>query len=395
MRSDLLLRNVRPMAGPATDVLVQDGRIASIGPGLRAPKDAEVVEGDGQLLLPGLVDAHAHLDKTLWGLPWRRHTGGPTLPELIGNECRSRRELPPVAERAANLLEAYVAAGVTHIRSHVDVDTEVGLSSIEGVFEARDRFPDRVSVEIVAFPQSGLLTRPGTRELLEEAIVAGAELVGGLDPAGIDDDPAGHLDAIFDTAARHDRRIDVHLHDRGELGTWEVGLIVERTRVLGLAGRVTISHAFCLATLADGPFDRLARGLAEQRIAVTTVASPRGEPMPVHRLRDAGVTVGLGQDGIRDLWSPYGSGDMLERAMLLAWHSSFRRDEDVELALETATTGGARVLGLEGYGLDVGCWADVVVVPGETLAEAVVSHPARSLVVKRGQIIAGTLAPTA
>ena len=394
MGGDLLVKDVRPMGGPATDVLVRDGRIAALERGFGPPDGAAtVVDCKGRLLLPGFVDAHAHLDKTLWGLPWRPHSGGPTLPELIRNERRGRRELPPVARRAGNLLEAYVAAGVTHVRSHVDVDPEAGLAGIEGVLEARERFRDRVSVEIVAFPQSGMLVEPGTRELLEAAVEAGADCVGGLDPAGIDGDPVEHLDAVFGIAARHGRGVDIHLHDRGELGAWEVRLIIERTRALGLAGRVTISHAFCLAMVADDVFEQLARGLAEQRIAVATASSPRAEPLPLRRLRDAGVTVCLGQDGIRDLWSPYGTGDMLERAMHLAYRNTFRRDEDIELALEAATYGGARALGLEEYGLEVGCHADFVVLPGEVLAEAVVSRPPRSLVVKRGRVVAGPREP--
>ena len=144
-------------------------------------------------------------------------------------------------------------------------------------------------------------------------------------------------------------------------------MIVERTRALGLAGRVTISHAFCIAALAPPAFDVLARDLAEQRIALTTIAPGAREPLPLRRLRDVGVVVGLGQDGIRDLWSPYGSGDMLERSMLLAWRSGFRRDEDLGLALDAATGGGAHVLGLDHYGLDIGCQADLVLVRSQPL----------------------------
>ena len=170
---NLLLRNVRPVGGPITDVLVQDGRVASLGQGLAAPGQAlRAIDCEGDLLLPGLVDAHAHLDKTLWGLPFRPHTGGPTLAELIGNERRSRRELPQVAERASSLLRTYVAMGTTHVRTHVDVDPDAGLASIEGVFAARERFHDQIEVEVVAFPQSGMLVEPGTRDLLEAAVQA-------------------------------------------------------------------------------------------------------------------------------------------------------------------------------------------------------------------------------
>ena len=388
--TDLLLTNVRPLGEAACDILIQGGRIAEIGTGLRPAGDhSQVVDGGGQLAIPGLVDVHAHLDKTLWGLPWRAHTAGPGLAGLIENEHRGRAELAErgisVAERAGNLLAAYVAAGTSHIRSHVDVDTIAGLTSLEGVMEAREAFAGQITIELVAFPQSGLLVRPGTVELLEAAARGGVELVGGLDPAGYDRRPAEHLDAIFAIADRHGCGLDIHLHDPGELGAFQVDLIIDRTRALGLAGKVTISHAFCLAQIAEARLGRLVEGLAEQDVSIATVAPGNAPLPPLDSLRAAGVEVALGSDGIRDLWSPWGNGDLLERASLLAYRSGFRRDEELAAALELATFAGARVLGLESYGLEPGCRADLTLVPAETIGEAVVAHPARSLVVKRGQ----------
>jgi cytosine deaminase len=351
-----------------------------------------VVDGGGQLALPGLVDAHAHLDKTLWGLPWRPHTAGDGLAALIENEHRGRAELAEagvtVAERAGNLLGAYVAAGTSHIRSHVDVDTAAGLDSLHAVMEARAAFAGRVSVELVAFPQSGLLVRPGTAELLEAAVQAGADLVGGLDPAGFDQRPVEHLDTIFAIADRHGRGLDIHLHDGGELGAFTLDLIIERARVLGLAGKVTVSHAFALAEVPPPRLERLVEGLAGQRISLTTVAPGNRPPLPLARLRAAGVAVGLGCDGIRDLWSPWGDGDLLARAALLAWRAGARRDQDLAAALELATSGGAEVLGLPAHGLTPGCTADLVLLPATTPGEAVVTHPPRTLVLKAGQIVA-------
>jgi cytosine deaminase len=387
----LLLRNVRPLGGPAVDLLVDGGRIAEVGDGLAAPQDTTVVDGRGQLALPGLVDAHAHLDKTLWGLPWRPHTAGDGLAALIENEHRGRAELAAagvtVAERAANLLDAYVAAGTTHIRSHVDVDTAAGLDSLHGVMEARAAFAGRVDVQLVAFPQSGLLVRPGTVELLEAAVQAGADLVGGLDPAGFDHRPVEHLDAIFAIADRQGCGLDIHLHDGGELGAFTIDLIVERTRVLGLAGKVTVSHAFALAEVAPSRLERLVEDLAGQRISLTTVAPGNRPPLPLASLRAAGMAVGLGSDGIRDLWSPWGDGDLLARAALLAWRAGARRDRDLAAALEVATSGGAAVLNLSAYGLTPGCTADLSLVPATTLGEAVVTHPPRTLVLKSGRIL--------
>jgi cytosine/creatinine deaminase len=387
----LLLTNLRPMAGPALDLLVDGGRIAEVGERLRAPAGATVVDGRGQLALPGLVDAHAHLDKTLWGLPWRPHTAGDGLAALIENEHRGRAELAEagvtVAQRAASLLGAYVAAGTSHIRSHVDVDTAAGLDSLHGVMEARAAFADRITVELVAFPQSGLLVRPGTAELLEAAVQEGADLVGGLDPAGFDHRPTEHLATIFAIADRHGCGLDIHLHDGGELGAFTLDLVIERTRVLGLAGKVTVSHAFALAEVPGPRLERLIEGLAAQRISLTTVAPGNRPPLPLASLRAAGVAVGLGSDGIRDLWSPWGDGDVLARAALLAWRAGARRDEDLAAALEVATSGGAAVLGLPDYGLEPGCMADLVLVPATTLGEAVVTHPPRTLVLKAGRIL--------
>ena len=260
----LLLTGVRPLGGPARDLLVTDGRITRVGERLTAPEGATMVDGRGHLVVPGLVDAHAHLDKTLWGLPWRPHSAGDGLAALIDNEHRGRAELRrqgvTVAQRAGALLGAYVAAGTSHIRSHVDVDTAAGLDSLHGVMEARDAFADRVQVELVAFPQSGLLVRPGTAELLEAAVRAGADLVGGLDPAGFDRRPVEHLDAVFAIAGRHGCGLDIHLHEGGELGAFTIDLIIERTRALGLAGMVTISHAFALAEVPEPRLARLVEG---------------------------------------------------------------------------------------------------------------------------------------
>ena len=387
----LLLRNVRPMGGPGVDLLVDGGRIAEVGERLPAPTGATVVDGRGQLALPGLVDAHAHLDKTLWGLPWRPHTAGDGLAALIENEHQGRAELAEagvtVAQRAANLLGAYVAAGTTHIRSHVDVDTVAGLDSLHGVLETRAAFADRITVELVAFPQSGLLVRPGTAELLEAAAREGADLIGGLDPAGFDHRPVEHLDTVFAIADRHGRGLDIHLHDGGELGAFTLDLIIERTRALGLAGKVTVSHAFALAEVPGPRLERLIEGLASAGVSLTTVAPGSRPPLPLAFLRAAGVAVGLGSDGIRDLWSPWGDGDVLARAALLAWRAGARRDEDLAAALEVATSGGAAVLGLPDYGLDPGCAADLVLVPATTLGEAVVTHPPRTLVLKSGRIL--------
>jgi cytosine/adenosine deaminase-related metal-dependent hydrolase len=390
MSADVVLRGVRPMAaGGPVDVLVRGGVIERVAPGLVPPPGASVVDGRNGILLPGLVDAHMHLDKTFWGLPWRAHEAGPTTRERIENERRLRRELAlPADAQAEGLARQAMSRGTLHIRSHVDVDTEVGLRNFEGVMTARSRLRDLVSIQVVAFPQSGVVTRPGTAELLEQAVKDGAELIGGVDPTGIDGDAAGQLDVVFGIAGRHGAGVDIHLHDGGAEGAAQIRMIAERTRALGLAGKVAVSHAFCLGMVDERLLEGLVALLREQRIAIMTTAPGDRPTPPVRRLREAGVAVGAGSDGVRDAWTPLGNADMLERAMLVAYRNGFRADTLLHDALDIATRGNAGVLGLEGYGLEVGCRADLVVVPGETLGEIVAMRPPRALVISGGRVVA-------
>lgn len=389
---DLLIRSVRPWPNsldtPAVDVLCTDGKVASIGADLDAPPGVPVADGRGGVLLPSFTDAHAHLDSTRLGLPFRPHSAGSGLAELIENDRRNWRTAErSVAERATHTLGVTIAAGATIVRSHAQVDVDSGLEKLEGVLAAREAHADRASVEVVAFPQCGILREKGTAELLEAALRAGADLVGGLDPAGYDRDPVRHLDVVFGLAEKHQRGVDVHLHDAGSLGAFQIELICERVAALDMRGKVTVSHAFALSSVDAERQRELVELLAEHDVAVTTVAPGAREPLPLRQLRWAGVRLGLGQDGMRDYWSPYGNGDMLDRAWQLAYRDGFRQDALVEMCVDIATRGGASVVGLP-HGLTEGSPADLVVVPGDTVTAAVMDRAPRTLVVHAGRVVA-------
>lgn len=388
MTADLLITNVRPQAGATADILIKGGRIAEIGPGLRAP-EAEIVDGKGAIAIPPFVEPHVHLDKILWGLPWHAITVPRQLRAMIDNEKAIRKDLPwSVAERAGNLIRQCVACGTTHIRSHVDIDPDYGLSNLHGVLAAAEAHASMVGVEIVAFPQAGMMINPGTAELMEAALQEGASVVGGIDPAGIDGDPKGHLDTVFAIAARRDAKIDLHLHEPGPLGLFELDLILERTRALGLKDRVVVSHAFCLGDAAPAVQDAYAQKLADAGIGIiSAVPGDRNVP-PLFKLEDAGVRVAIASDSLRDTWNQLGNGDLLERAMLLAYRTALRTDAELERALALATRAGAELLGLSGYGLAPGAEASLVLLHGQNLAELVVAKPPRALVVKRGRVVA-------
>jgi cytosine deaminase len=192
------------------------------------------------------------------------HSAGDALEERIANDRRRRGELGvPSVDRIAALLERMVAAGTSHVRSHTDVDPEVGLGGVEAVRAAVRRLDGRIGVEQVAFPQHGLLINPCTAELLEEALRSSVEVIGGVDLAGMDRDPVRHVDVVFDLAARYGARIDLHLHDGGSLGLWELELIIDRTRDAGVGGRVTVSHAYGFSEADRASQERLVERLAE------------------------------------------------------------------------------------------------------------------------------------
>lgn len=386
---ELLLRDVRLADGAAVDLLVRGGLIAQVGSGLAAAAGALVEEGGGALLLPGLVEGHTHLDKTLWGLPWYRNEVGPRLEDRIENERRFRAASGhDAAAQSFALARAFLANGTTRIRTHVDVDTDAGLKHLLGVLATRERLRGSVELQIVAFPQSGLLARPGTAELLEEALRLGADVLGGLDPQGIDGDAEASLDCLFAVAQRHGRPLDIHLHEQGDSGARTLSLILDRVEATGLQGRVAISHAFCLGDAQESTRERLLERMARLQVAVVTVGTP-SRPVPaVLACLAAGVTVVGGNDGIRDTWTPYGKPDMLERAMLIGLRNNLRRDDEIALALDCVTQGAAQGCGFAGHGLQPGCRADLVLVDAQSAAEAVVSQPVRKLVVSAGRIVA-------
>lgn len=384
-----VLRNVRPMGAGPSDFLIQDGVImAEVPAGTADASLATLLDGQGQLAIPPLVEAHTHLDKTLWGLPWRPHSAGPTRNDRIANEQRLLSDFPvPVADRAGALLAHCVTQGTLHVRSHVDVQTPWGLRHVHAMLGLREAWRGLVDLQLVAFPQGGMLISPGVDRLMDEALTLGVEIVGGIDPAAIDRDPIRHLETVFGLARDHDRGVDIHLHDPGDLGRWQIERICDFTESHGREGRVTISHAYCLGTFAASDLAPLFNRLARLGISIMSCAPAHISAPPLGLLRSAGVNCASGSDGIRDAWSPMGNGDMLDRARLIALRFGWSRDEDLQAALDIATHAGARMLGVAGYGLAPGCRASFVVLPAENVAAAVVTPPAARTVISSGRVL--------
>ena len=391
---DTLLTNLRlPDGEPGgRSIAIRDGRILEIiRPGSPQPAARTVLDLQGDLVLPGLVDGHMHLDKTLSGLPWIPHQAQPTRSSRIETDERLLPSLPlDAAERAGHLLRRCIAHGTAHIRTHADITPAFGLSALEGVLRARDDHADAVTVQIVAFPQAGVMRLGGATvlELLDAAIQAGADLVGGIDPCEIDRDPKGQLDGIFRLADRRGVGVDIHLHEPGEMGLFSLQEICARTRAFGLQGRVTISHGFCLGGIAESKQKAAAEAMAGAGVSLVTHGAGSATMPPLMLLRRAGVRVFCGNDDVRDTWSPYGNADMLERASIIGWREDLRHDHLLHELFAMISSDGAAALGIEAYGLTTGCPATFFTLPAENIPEAIGSHPSRRYVFHKGRQVA-------
>lgn len=420
----LILRNVRPWGADACDVVIAERRISDIRPIAGAPGapsntarepaspaaaeptrppssgDVPVVEGRGRLLVPSFSDVHVHLDSTRLGLPFRPHTGAPGVWGMMLNDRRNWRHAEAsITERTTTALRLAVERGTTRVRSYAQVDVDAGLERFEAVVAARDALAERCEVEIIAFPQAGLLREEGSIDVLEAALRAGADVVGGIDPCQLDRDPVRHLDAVFGLAEKYGVPIDIHLHEPADLARFTTELILERTEASGLAGRVTISHGYGLAGLPEAQRRDLWARMADLDVSMATIA-PMSGPLPLAELAEAGVRVGLGQDGQRDYWSPYGNADMLDRTWQLAFTHGYRADEMIEHCLAVAGIGGASVIDPSGPrlagvadlpGVGIGDVADLVLLAGDTPAAAVMDRSPDRTVIHRGRLVADGL----
>lgn len=391
----VLIKHLRPWGKETVDLLIEAGKISKLEPSLTPPAQCQVIDGQNRLLLPGLINAHAHLDKNLLGLPWHKNqVPGPRIRDFVDFERNFRKEKNISAEtQAAKQIEASIHLGITHIRTHIDIDTEAGLEHFEGVMRTKERYKDKMTLQTVAFPQSGMLIRSGTVQLLEEALKQGADCLGGLDPSSIDRDPVKHLDTLFALADRYNVELDIHLHEPGELGAFAVELIIERCKALSLQGNITLSHCFCLGQIDDRYLNHLIDGLLDTQIAVMSLGSGTSPFPPLKKLYEAGITLCTGTDGIRDTWGPHNSPDILNRVQVLAYRSGFRKDEDIEMLLDIATYSSAKVMKDGEYGLAVGKRADLVILPGDTPAQAVIEQASDRLVIKNGALVSGNIAP--
>ncbi|MDI6908577.1 amidohydrolase family protein [Nocardioides sp.] len=362
-------------------VEVRDGVIAAITS--TAPADSEVIDGGGLLLLPPLRDLHIHVDKTYYGGPWRAPALARSLADRIDQEVALLPELVShLEERAAAIVGLVASRGTSFLRVHTNVDHVVGAESVGRLAALAPSLDQLAHLEIVAFPQHGL--QDGRMvPVLRDAIQAGASIIGGIDPARTETNIDKALEATFELATAYGIGIDIHLHDPGTLGTFQMRRIAAFTEDAGLHGRVTISHAYALAQVDESTAAGTAEELAAAGVDVTT-ALQLDAAIPVPLMRRLGVRISVGTDSVMDHWDPFGSGDMLEKASLIAQRFGCLDERSLAAAL-TLATGGVPAVDPDGAPwLRVGDSADFLLIDASCASEAVARRPRTRRSFRRG-----------
>ncbi|MED4585075.1 amidohydrolase family protein [Brevibacillus choshinensis] len=374
-------------------LLIEDGRIARIEYGAQVPQtDLPKQDAAGLLALPSFRDMHIHIDKTYYGGPWKAVTPIKTILDRLAEEANLMTKLLPTAqERAEKMLALLLSSGTTHVRSHCNIDPYIGLKNLEATLAAIETFREKLSVEVVAFPQQGLL-RSNQVENIREALKMGATYVGGVDPATVDQNIEKSLATVFELAVEADAPIDLHLHDPDHLGIFTFKRLAKMTEDAGWKGRVTISHANSLADISLEEAADVAEMLAAQGISITSTVPVVKPTIPIPLLHEKGVSVSLGDDSITDHWSPFGQGDSLEKAGRLA--ERFRKQDELSLSQALGfITGGKTPLDKEGNRQwpNVGDEADIVFLHAASAGEAVARRSKRQAVMFKGKVVHGSL----
>jgi cytosine/creatinine deaminase len=406
----LVIRNATlPDGRSGVDLLAEGGRFTAQGPALPAPAGAEVLDAGGWLLSPPFVDAHFHLDSALsHGLP-RVNASGTLLEGIqLWGELKPLLTEEAIAERALRYCDWAVARGLLAIRSHVDVCDD-RLLAVRALLEVKRRVAPYLDLQLVAFPQDGLLRAPGALANLHRALDLGVEVVGGIPHfERTAEQGTESIRLLCELAAARGLRVDMHCDESDDPLSRHIETLAFHAQRLGLQGRVTGSHLTSMHSMDNGYVSKLLPLIAEAGVHV--VANPlinitlqgRHDRYPKRRgmtrvpeLLAAGVNVGFGHDCVLDPWYALGSADMLEVASMGLHVAQMTSLPGQRQCFEAVTETNARILGLEGYGLDVGCRADAVLLQARSPEEAIRLRAQRLCVLRGGRVVARMAPATA
>ena len=395
MSYDVLIKNAKTRATGNTlmQIALQGGKIAKIAESI--PGDAaKVVDADGHLVTESFVNGHLHLCK-VYTLPMMDDEamlayndgsmGGAMTGIEMAAKVKEKYDEKWIIENVRKAVNLAVRFGNTHIRAFADTDTKARLEGVKALIKAREEYKGRVEIQVVAFPQDGVVRDPGAEDYIEEALKLGADVVGGIPWIEYTEaDEQEHIDRMFALAKKYNKDVSMLIDDAGDPTLRTLEMLAIKTIKEGWQGRVTAQHSRAMALYPEPYYRKIEYLLKTARMGI--VSDPQTGPLyaRVKSLYKAGVHVALGQDDIADAYYPYGRNNMLEVAFLashLMWMTG--RDE-MEILYDLITTNAAKALNIPNYGLCEGCTADLVVLDATSVWEAIWSHEAPLHVFKNG-----------
>jgi cytosine/creatinine deaminase len=398
---DLVFRKVRlDDTSPLTDLAIVNGKIADMGPNL-ACKGATELDADGRVMIPGLVESHLHLEKA--HVMDRKPNRSGTLKEAIAvtAELKPTFTREDIEARSRRVLKQLITFGSTHVRAHAEFDPAQGFIGFDTILALRDEYAGLIDIQVVAFPQEGILKLPGTDAMMVEAMKKGADVVGGI-PYN-DRDANEHIDWVFRLAKDYDKDLDFHQDFKDDTDGMSIEYLARKTIAEKYERRVSVGHLTALGAAEPARRDELIALLRDAGISVMCLPATdmhlgarndafnvRRTLTPVRALRDGGVNVCLATNNIRNAFTPYGTGDLLQIAALALPACHLGGADDQATVLAMVTTNPARALRLPNYGTNVSNDADLVLLDTHKLSDVILDLPDRNVVVKRGKIVAQT-----
>lgn len=410
MEPDLIIRCFsNPHFGTLMDVGIRDGKIIYLQEHLPGNPNAlsagQLIDANGRVLLPGLIEPHIHLDKAFLLNLMTKDAN--SIQQAIAStlELKHAFTSTDIEARSIQVIQQAIANGVTHMRCHVEIDPIVGLIGFEVMLALKERYANQITLQIVAFPQEGIAKQPGTEELLTQALQLGADVVGGITYQ--DADLQAHLSTVFNLAKAFNKSIDLHVDFSDDPSMLAILSIIRMTHAYEMQGRVSVGHLTSLGSLPYEEAQVICTAIAEAGIHVMSLPATdlylngRGDDhrhrrglTPVPLLLEQGANVIYGSNNIQNPFTPFGTADPLDTGMLLAHTTYMGSKQDVVTLIEMATTRAAKALELENYGLHIGADADLVLFESTNLRSAFYERVPRRYVWKRGQLVASTVKQT-
>ncbi|WP_159649504.1 amidohydrolase family protein [Erysipelothrix aquatica] len=399
---DLIFKQVRiDQDGALKDVAVESGKIVAIEDTIDASA-TRVIDGKGRVLVPGFVESHIHLDKAL--IANRKPNLSGTLKEAIEvtASLKPTFSAEDIYTRAKTALqELIIPNGVTFMRTHAEFDPSQGFTGFDVIMKLKEEFKDYIDIQVVAFPQEGIFKAPGTEAMMVEAMERGADVVGAV-PYN-DRDAKEHIDYVFELAKRFDKPLDLHQDFADDADKISIEYLAKKTIEHGYQGKVSVGHLTAIAALPPEELQPILELMAEAGISVMALPATdlhlgarndtynvRRTVTPMRKLRDAGVNVCIATNNIRNAFTPYGTGDIVQTAMLAIPVAHLGGAADLPTVLPMITTNPAKALGLDGYGIAVGNNADMVLLDTTSYGDAIIDLPIKSVVVKSGRVTVET-----